>query len=52
MNKLSLVVALLAFVLISTTLSETNFEFPAEACATGLISGTYISCIDALANSV
>ncbi len=52
MNKLPLLMAFLGCVLIGTALSETQFEFPAEACATGLVTGTFVTCIGALAGSI
>jgi hypothetical protein len=52
MNKLPLLVAFFACVLVGTAVSETQFEFPTEACATGLLTGTYITCISSLASSI
>ncbi len=50
MNQLFL--SLVVGVLIGTAFSETSFEFPAQECATGLVTGNYVACIGALANNI
>ncbi|CAF1486396.1 unnamed protein product [Rotaria sordida] len=52
MNKIPLLAILVACLLFATVLSETQFEFPVTACATGILTDSYVSCIGALANSI
>ncbi|CAF3673186.1 unnamed protein product [Adineta steineri] len=52
MNKLSLLLALLGCILISSVISETNFEFPAQACATSIATTIYTGCMAAMAESI
>ena len=52
MNKAYLLVALVVCTLVGAAVSGTQFEFPAAACTTGALTGAYVTCIAALANSV
>ncbi|UJR32750.1 hypothetical protein I4U23_020209 [Adineta vaga] len=52
MNKLPIILAFISCIFIGSIVTETQFEFPAQACATGLLTGTYVACIGALADSI
>ena len=53
-SKMNKLVCLIIFVvgLLSIVVGETKFEFPTEECASGFVTGNYIGCAAALANSI
>ena len=52
MNSLQVFATFFVCSLIGSALCETQFEFPTQACATGLVTGSYVACIGALADSI